>query len=206
MITLFTGTVFLSLLHGLIPSHWIPVLALKEKYAWSSLKTNRIAMYAALAHSLSTFLLGILLGLFSLSLADSLSSYTRWIIPSILVALGIYFIVQHHKHNHFHMTDKPSLEQAKAGQVIGLLIFMMFVSPCLEIEAYFIMAGAYGWEVILAVGLLYTVVSVAGITFWVAMAQKGLHRFNWHKLEHNAGLISGAVLIGTGIITFFTEH
>jgi hypothetical protein len=66
------------------------------------------------------------------------------------------------------------------------------------------MAGTYGWPVIFGVGVLYTIVSVVGITFWVAMAQKGLHKFNWHKLEHNAGLISGAVLIITGIISFFT--
>ena len=36
MITLFTGTLLISLIHGLIPSHWIPVLALKEKFAWAS--------------------------------------------------------------------------------------------------------------------------------------------------------------------------
>ncbi len=205
MATLFTGTVLLSLLHGLIPSHWIPVLALKEKFAWPPAKTIRVAMWAALAHSLSTFLLGVFLGLFSLSLSDSLSSYTHWVIPLLLLSLGVFFIVQHHRHHHFHIAEKQKLEQAGAGQVITLLIFMMFLSPCLEIEAYFIMAGTYGWPVILGVGLLYTTVSVAGITFWVAMAQKGLHKFNWHRLEHNAGLISGIVLIITGIISFFTH-
>lgn len=205
MNTLFVGTIMLSLLHGLIPSHWLPVLALKEKYFWSSGKTIRIALGAALAHSLSTFLLGIFLGLFSLSLAENLNSYTRWIIPALLISVGIYFIIQHHRHHHFHIAEKQKLEKAGSGQVIALLLFMMFLSPCLEIEAYFIMAGSYGWEVIIYIGLLYTVVSVAGITFWVAMAQKGLHKFNWHKLEHNAGLISGAVLILTGIISFFTH-
>ena len=66
-------------------------------------------------------------------------------------------------------------------------------------------AGANGWPMILAVGLLYTIVSVLGITFWVYLAQKGLHRFNWHRLEHNAGLVSGGILILTGIISFFTH-
>lgn len=205
MVTLFTGTILISLLHGLIPSHWIPVLALKEKFAWSPGKTIRVAMWAALAHSLSTFLLGTFLGLFSLSLASTLNSYTRWAIPALLILLGTYFIIQHHRHHHFHMAEKQKLEHARAGQVITLLLFIMFLSPCLEIEAYFIMAGTYGWPVILGIGVLYTIVSVAGITFWVAMAQKGLHKFNWHRLEHNAGLISGIVLIITGIISFFTH-
>lgn len=205
MTTLLTGTIMLSLLHGLIPSHWLPVLALKERFGWQGSKTVRIASVAALAHSLSTFMLGVFLGLFSLSLAETLNSYTRWVIPSLLIAIGLYFIIQHHHHHHFHITEKQKLEKAGATQVVTLLVFMMFLSPCLEIEAYFLMAGTYGWPMILAVGLLYTIVSVLGITFWVYLAQKGLHRFNWHRLEHNAGLVSGGILILTGIISFFTH-
>lgn len=205
MISLLSGTIMLSLLHGIIPSHWLPVLALKEKFGWQESKAVRIACLAALAHSLSTFLLGVILGLFSLALAEELSSYTRWVIPSLLVLTGLYFIIQHHRHHHFHIVEKQKLENAGATQVVTLLVFMMFLSPCLEIEAYFLMAGTYGWIMILAVGLLYTIVSVVGITFWVYLAQKGLHRFNWHRLEHNAGLVSGGILVLTGIISFFTH-
>lgn len=205
MTTLLTGTIMLSLLHGLIPSHWLPVLALKERFGWHGSKTLRIASVAALAHSLSTFLLGVFLGLFSLSLAGTLNSYTRWVIPALLIAIGFYFIIHHHRHHHFHFNEKQKLDQAGATQVVTLLVFMMFLSPCLEIEAYFLIAGTHGWPMILTVGLFYTIVSVLGITFWVYLAQKGLHRFNWHKLEHNAGLVSGSILILTGIISFFTH-
>ncbi|MDI1324412.1 MAG: hypothetical protein PSV36_16810 [Algoriphagus sp.] len=205
MTALLTGTIMLSLLHGLIPSHWLPVLALKEKFGWEGVKTVRIAAMAALAHSLSTFLLGVFLGLFSLSLSEKLQSYTRWVIPTLLIFIGLYFVIQHHRHHHFHIVEKQKLEKAGAAQVVTLLVFTMFLSPCLEIEAYFLMAGTHGFLMILAVGLLYTIVSVLGITFWVFLAQKELHRFNWHKLEHNAGLISGGILILTGIISFFTD-
>lgn len=205
MTTLLTGTIMLSLLHGLIPSHWLLVLALKERFGWQGSKTVRIAAMAALAHSLSTFLLGVFLGLFSLSLAETLNSYTRWVIPALLIAIGFYFIIQHHRHHHFHFNEKQKLDQAGATQVVTLLVFMMFLSPCLVIEAYFLMAGTHGWPMILTVGLLYTIVSVLGITFWVYLAQKGLHRFNWHRLEHNTGLVSGCILIVTGIISFFTH-
>lgn len=205
MASLLTGTIMLSLLHGLIPSHWLPVLALKEKFDWQGSKTIRIASLAALAHSLSTFLLGVFLGFFSLALAEKLYSYTRWVIPFLLVVIGLYFIFQHHRHHHFQIAEKQKLEKAGATQVVTLLVFMMFLSPCLEIEAYFLMAGTYGWMMILTVGLLYTIISVLGITFWVYLARKGLHRFNWHRLEHNAGLVSGGILIFTGIISFFTH-
>ena len=203
MTTLFAGTIMLSIIHGLIPSHWLPVLAMKEKYAWSYRKTTHVAIWAALAHSLSTFLLGVFLGVLSLSLAENITSYTQWVVPALLVVLGLFFIVQHHRHHNFHFPDKQKLENADSRQVISLLILMMFLSPCLEIEAYFIMAGAYGWPVILGIGGVYTIVSTAGISLWVAMAQKGLHKLNWHKLEHSVGLISGIVLIITGFASFF---
>jgi hypothetical protein len=38
---------------------------------------------------------------------------------------------------------------------------------------------------------------------WIHFAYKGLVKLNWHKWEHNAGLISGGVLIVTGILSFF---
>jgi hypothetical protein len=43
-----------------------------------------------------------------------------------------------HKHFQLHQTPEPSLPQAK---IIMALVVGMFFSPCLEIEAYFLMAG-----------------------------------------------------------------
>ena len=83
------------------------------------------------------------------------------------------------------------------------LIIAMFLSPCLEIEAYFLLAGSKGWHFLLGVATLYSIISIAGMRIWVRIVYKGLLQLNWHKWEHNAGIITGLVLIITGIISFF---
>jgi hypothetical protein len=78
----------------------------------------------------------------------------------------------------------------------------MFFSPCLEIEAYYLMAGAHGWIQIIILSILYTVVTVGGMVVWVRLTYKGLMKLNWHSIEHNAGIITGVTLVLTGIISF----
>lgn len=203
MIELIAGATLISLLHGLIPSHWLPLLAIKSKFGWTNGYTLKVAFVAGLAHVMSTVALGIILGIASFSIADRIEVFTEWITPSILIGLGIFFIWQHNRHHHFHLGGEKKLKAASPKRVIGILLVMMFLSPCLEIEALFVSAGTIGWTAMLWVGLIYAVVSCLGIVLWVAIAQKGLGKLNWHKLEHNSGLISGIVLILLGVASFF---
>ena len=83
------------------------------------------------------------------------------------------------------------------------LIIAMFLSPCMEIEAYFLLAGSKGWYMLAAIATMYSVITIAGMLIWIRIVYKGLIKLNWHKWEHNAGIITGIVLIVTGIISFF---
>ena len=83
------------------------------------------------------------------------------------------------------------------------LVIAMFLSPCLEIEAYFLLAGTKGWWAVLTIAVLYLVISVTGMVLWVRLAYRGILKLNWHTLEHNAGIITGCTLIVTGILSFF---
>jgi hypothetical protein len=87
--------------------------------------------------------------------------------------------------------------------VVWALTLAMFFSPCLEIEAYFLLAGAQGWSSVVLLSSLYLSISVIGMIVWVRLMFRGMQRYDWHLLEHNAGLITGATLIGTGVFSFF---
>jgi hypothetical protein len=82
------------------------------------------------------------------------------------------------------------------------ILLTMFLSPCLEIEALFVTAGTMSWLIVLLIALVYLVVTTIGMVLWMRLALHGLNRINSHKIEHNAGLISGVVLILTGVITY----
>jgi nickel/cobalt exporter len=202
MVSIIVGSLLISLLHGLIPSHWLPVIAIGRKENWGLVETEKITFIAALAHVLSTVIIGIFFGIIGLQLSDSIKSFTHIIAPSILILVGFYFIRQHYVHHHFHLQNQTTTAKPKK-QIIGALVLAMFLSPCLEIEGYFLMAGSYGWWLVVAIALLYSIVSISGMMIWIQLAYKGLLRLNWHKWEHNAGLISGGVLIATGVLSFF---
>ncbi|MEI2750752.1 MAG: hypothetical protein V9E88_18600 [Ferruginibacter sp.] len=196
------GSLLLSLLHAVIPNHWLPVLAIGRKDNWSIREVSKVTFISGLAHAISTIALGIILGLLGLKLADEIKYFTHFIAPAFLIIVGVFFIYQHHRHKHFHLHNipKPSLPKSK---IIAGLVVAMFLSPCLEIEAYFLLAGAHGLWFILLIALMYVVITVSGMVLWVRLAYKGMLKLNWHNLEHQSGIITGWTLIATGIISFF---
>lgn len=190
------------MLHAVIPSHWLPVLAIGKKEGWTLAETSRVTILAGIAHVVSTIIIGVLLGLISGELTEHVEHFTRVIAPSILILLGFYFIRQHYRHNHFHYEHKPPKKKTKRS-IILTLILAMFLSPCLEIEAYFLLAGSKGWYVLVMIALLYSIISIVGMLIWIRIVYTGLMKLKWDKLEDNAGIITGLVLIVTGLLSLF---
>lgn len=202
MTSIIIGSFLISLLHAVIPNHWLPVLAIGRKENWDLRETERVTLIAGLAHVLSTILIGILLGVIGVELSHEIESFTHLIAPSILILIGLYFVRQHYVHHHFHV-ENVKINGKPKTKIISALVIAMFLSPCMEIEAYFLMAGAKGWWMLGTIAVMYMVITITGMLLWIRLAYKGLLKLNWHKWEHNAGLISGGVLIITGILSFF---
>ena len=202
MYSIITGSFLISLLHAVIPNHWLPVLAIGKKEGWSLAETSRITFLAGMAHVISTVIIGLLLGLIGSELTQNIEDFTRIIAPCILILIGIYFVRQHYTHHHFHLQQKQIEKKSKKSIILALVI-AMFLSPCMEIEAYFLLAGSKGWYLLAAIAVMYSVITIAGMLIWIRIVYKGLLKLNWHQWEHNAGIITGLVLIITGIISFF---
>jgi uncharacterized iron-regulated membrane protein len=73
----------------------------------------------------------------------------------------------------------------------------------MEIEAYFLLAGAKGWYMMAIIAIMYSFITITGMLIWVRIVYKGLLKLNWHRWEHNAGIITGLTLILTGVVSFF---
>lgn len=200
MSTLLIGSLLLSLFHALIPSHWLPVLAIGRQAGWSARQTLWITFVTGLAHVLSTVLVGLALALAGELLAERLEAFTHWLAPVLLSVLGVFYLYQHYRHHHFHLQPQTS-----RWGVVGTLAAAMFLSPCLEIEGYFLAAGQYGWAFVALMALVYAVVTIIGMLVWVYLALHGLKRLDWHAWEHNAGLITGITLILSGVVLLWLE-
>jgi len=203
MLTLVGGSLLLSLLHAIIPNHWLPVLAIGRKENWSLREILNVTVISGLSHVASTLLIGWGLAFFGWELSQKYRSISPFISPSVLITIGVVFIYRHHRHKHFHVED-PQHHNSKL-KIIGSLSLAMFFSPCLEVEAYFLAAGvqSFWWTALLSV--IYFFVTLLGMLIWVTIAYRRLSKFNWHALEHKAGIITGVTLILSGLISFFVN-
>ncbi|HMV10444.1 MAG TPA: hypothetical protein PKL56_19730 [Cyclobacteriaceae bacterium] len=203
MMPIILGSIALSLLHAIIPNHWLPLLMVSRKENWTLSQTTSVTLAAGSAHALSTIGIGFCVGILSYELSDHVKLFSQIVAPVLLVFLGIIFIYQHHRHKHFNL--KPiTPTQSKTKLIIGLVL-IMFLSPCLEIEGLFIMAGMQGWKQMTILAFVYTIVTITGMTIFIRMAYMGFMRFNFHKLEHNTGIITGVILVAMGIFAFLTN-
>lgn len=202
MISIITGAVIISLLHAVIPNHWLPVIAIGRKEQWSVSEVTKVTFCCALAHGISTILIGVALSLIGDKLNENVTHFTSIVAPIILITIGLIFIYRHHRHRHFHINKDLQKKKTKTA-IITALVIAMFFSPCLEIEAYFLLAGAEATWLVWFIALLYLLITTTGMILLVRFAYNGLLKLNWHSLEHNAGIITGLTLVATGLLTFF---
>jgi nickel/cobalt transporter (NicO) family protein len=203
MYHLIVGALALSVVHAAIPNHWIPLVAISRSEKWSVGQTRRITALAGLAHTASTVLIGILVGLLGHKLFIHYASITEIAGRFILIALGIVYILLdlRGRHHHHHSDNPESTSKGLSNTaIITSLAASMFFSPCLEIEAYYFTAGTHGWTGIMAVSLVYIVVTVLGMLILVELGIKGAARLRSRFLEHHEKLIAGIVLILMGLV------
>ena len=204
MFSLLLSTIIISVLHALIPSHWLPLLAISKQYHWANRRTLLVTLYMGIAHVLSTLLLGITLSTLGNNLYAKYRHLFTIAAPCSLILFGIIFIYRHYKHHHFYIT-KNNEPNASTLKIISSLVVVMFISPCLEVEGIFLVAGKYGYIQVAYIALIYATLSIIGMLAWMYAALHGLQKLDWHKIEHNAGLITGITLILTGLLTYYIK-
>lgn len=202
MTAIIVGSIILSILHVAIPNHWLPVVAVGRKENWSIGEVRTVAFVSALAHGVSTVIIGVIISLLGNAIASRVNSFTHWIAPGILILLGLFFIYRHYNRNHVHI-EKDVTRKITKREIIIALTAAMFFSPCMEIEGYFLLAGSYHFWLVAAIALIYLMITLVGMVLMVQVTYKGLLKANWKQIEHNAGIITGIVLLLTGILAFF---
>lgn len=207
MDSILIGSLTLSTLHALIPSHWLPFVTIGQTERWNRRQTLTVTAIAGLAHTVSTTLLGVLVSLAGWQLAENYHDLSERAIPLLLLALGLWYLMQHLRHHHVHdHIDTRTAGKARSFPALLLSLGLaMFLSPCLEIEAYFLSAGAKGWAAVVLVALIYNVVTLTGMLLMVAIGRRGLRYVNPHWFEHYENLITGLTLVGLAVLNFFIE-
>jgi cytochrome c biogenesis protein CcdA len=206
---LFLGSMLLGLIHPLFPNHWIPLIAISKTEKWTNKETIVATLITGFSHTLSTIIIGIVVGFVGIKLSENYSYITRIAAPLILVFIGVIYLIldvrSSHQHRHFELNN-DSLKNIKTrAAIIFTLCIGLFFSPCIEIEEYYFQAASQGWLGILLVSLVYLIMTLTIMVFLVHMGLKGVNKFNIHFLDHHEKMITGIVLILLGSLAYFVE-
>ncbi len=204
-VELLINVVFISLLHGFIPSHWVPVMAMKKQYQWTIFFTLKMVSLLSVAHILSTLTIGILFSLLGKTLSDAFKIISVHLLSSlVLTLLGVYFIYRHYFHHHFHLYQEENVMQEKnMRKQLYLLTIGMLFSPCMEITGMFFVGGMMNWGYVFFISIIYFTISFLSSVFWVYAFDSLSRKISFHNLEHYAGLLSGLSLIISALLLYF---
>src|SRR6478736_4338911 len=175
MFSLVAGTFFLALIHALIPNHWLPLVAVARAEQWKVKDITTVTFISATAHVLGTVALGLVLGVIGKELADQYGHAINVGASILLIIFGlIYYTVNLPHHHHSSQKDVAQYKRSKRKWIL-IFIFMMFLSPCLEVESLFLSAGALGMGAVTLLSVVYAVVSISGILLLVNLGNKGVN-------------------------------
>jgi putative Mn2+ efflux pump MntP len=209
MWTIFIGSFVLSLIHALIPNHWLPLIAIAKAEKWSIKETISATIITGFSHTLSTIIIGIVVGIIGVALSEYYHFIMRYAAPGILLLVGISYVGLDFfsGHHHHHGIDEKSTKMRNKNKFALLfsLSIAMFLTPCIEIEVYYFQAGTIGWWGIFIVSAVYLFITLLVMIVLVYAGMKGMQNIRSHFLEHHEKLITGIVLIGLGILNFCIE-
>ena len=206
---LFLGSMLLGLIHPLFPNHWIPLIAISKTEKWTNKETIFATLITGFSHTLSTIIIGIIVGFVGIKLTENYSYITRIAAPLILVIIGVIYLIldfrSSHHHHHFDINNGSTKDKKSKTAIIFSLCIGLFFSPCIEIEAYYFQAATQGWTGILLVSLVYLIMTLTIMVTLVYLGLKGVNKLNSHFLDHHEKSITGIVLILLGLLAYFVE-
>jgi len=189
--TVATGVISVSLLHSLVPHHWLPFVAVGRKHGWTTRKSLSVLSLGAFVHTLSTIAVGLLVGFLGQKL-DARFETLHGIIPGvILLAFGGGYFYSSFTHAHHHVASEKMAASS--------LVVMLALSPCVVVAPFFVIMGPMGLALVLKVCLAMSILSVSGMTLFGWLAIKGMQAVKLAWLEENETRVMGALLMLLGV-------
>ncbi len=214
IIQIFLGSVLLSVVHASIPNHWLPLVAIGRVEKWTEKETLVVTAITGMAHTISTILIGIVVGLIGYKLSETYFFISHIVAPTVLILLGVAYLYkdyQHskikHQHEHSHIDVAALVKKNKTKKsIVTSLSVAMFFSPCIEVEVYYFTASKIGWLGIIIVSVIYFFVTIIGMMLLVKIGTEGIQRLKLNFVEHREKLISGIILIVVGLLALIVEY
>ncbi|MEL6870980.1 MAG: sulfite exporter TauE/SafE family protein [Pseudomonadota bacterium] len=208
----------IALLHTVMgPDHYVPFIAMGKARGWSLAKTLRITFYCGLGHVLSSIVIGAIGLWFGAELAQlealegSRGNMAGW---SLLIFGCVYFawglrragrntqhshlhahgdLVHEHHHDHHHDHAHVHTESARNPITPWALFIIFILGPCEALIPLFMYpAATQSSALVLAVAVVFGVVTLLTMLVVVAAASLGMQRIKVPQLGAYSHAVAGA--------------
>ena len=208
MLKVLIGAFILSVVHALMPDHWIPPVMISRAEKWTKSETLWVTALITIPHLISTIMIGIIVGIIGYQISSAHELLMETIAPLVFIIIGFAYIYSNFRADGRHnleMEKVDGLKNRSKKTIISLLATALFFSPCVPIGSYFFIAGATGLYGIISVLAIYLIVTMVVMLLMVYLGMKGVEKLKWQFLEQNEHLITGMILLALGIIIYFIE-
>jgi nickel/cobalt exporter len=220
--------------HAALPTHWLPFVLVARARGWRERKTMGVAAAASLGHVAITSLLGLIVAWLGLELDEHVGEYFRWSAGGLLLAVGLYFLVQqlrgaglrHHHlpggHHHpskacghdphathleHELSESPLVERRTGdwAAISGLLV-MLTLSPCEAFLFVYLSGVQFGWMGFFVLSAILALGTLGGMTLFTWLTLRGLAKFDLKRIErYEAGMLA-TVFILLGLMMLLLGH
>jgi hypothetical protein len=188
--TAFLGALAVSVVHAIVPHHWLPFVLVGRRQKWPQKKVLGLLALGASVHMISTMAVGLLVGYLG-HMIDQRFENLHGVIPGlILVAFGGGFILSSFTHHHHHVSSRMAA---------FALVASLAVSPCVAVAPFFLVLNPMGPVAILKLCAGLSVVSVLIMTAMGWLAVKGFDAVKLHWIEENEARVVGVLLALLGL-------
>lgn len=209
VVAILSAALVLSLVHSLLPNHWLPFVLMGRVQGWNERKMVKILCAAGAAHMAVAGAIAMVVLLIGAVLAPEIAHIGHLLPGIILFVAGVFYIwldLMRPKHNHHHHEVHEAAEKGMSDKTaIVTLILTLALSPCEAMVPVFVAAAPSGDPVLLlAMVVMSSFVSLAVMTVLAVLAWRGIARFGFGRLAKWERLVIGSILTAIGGVMFVT--
>ena len=201
---IFGGAAGLAVVHGLLPNHWFPFVAVARSRRWSRGHTLAVTALGAGLHVIVTAALGFLLAWLGKGAEQAYGEVFRLASGLGLLGFGVGFIVADltRGHRHQHAAQNVLHDHRRSGEalILGSLLLYLTLSPCEALLPLFAVGYSLAWSQLALVAGGIAIVTILTMTAMVSMALHGMADRRLKALEERELLIFGSLLVLLSLI------
>ena len=207
------SVVVVGILHTLVPDHWVPITLLARQHKWSRSQTIRAALQAGTGHVVTTLIIALIVWIAGVAVATQFGHAVDIISSLALIAFGLWIALAslkemnhvhgHHHGNHFHPHEHHHGDESHSHtSKRTALLLILGSSPMIEGIPAFFAAGKYGVALILPMGILFAISTIATYVILCVYATAGLRTVEFPAFERYGEVLSGSFIALIGVIFF----